>query len=126
MKMRIKDGMRKKRLPKIDDEALEWRVSKCLPELRVKNRVLMHADKLPTGNLRYWSQIPRDVQLIFAEEANRKLSERDLPILDETALLYRLRKYMNHWLKSGLQGQAEDREEVYDDQSPISERTKTR
>ncbi|KAG9388277.1 hypothetical protein A1F94_001169 [Pyrenophora tritici-repentis] len=38
MKTRIKDGMRKKRLPRIDNEALEWRISKCLPELRVKNR----------------------------------------------------------------------------------------
>jgi len=38
MRMRIKDDMRKKRLPRIDDEAIEWRISKCLPELRVKKR----------------------------------------------------------------------------------------
>ncbi|KAI2486961.1 hypothetical protein Ptr902_01094 [Pyrenophora tritici-repentis] len=150
MKTRIKDGMRKKRLPRIDNEALEWRISKCLPELRVKNRdieqihgweettkksfpisllkeaVLTHADKLPAGNLSYWSQIPKDVQLIFAEEANRRLAERGLPILDETALLYRLRKYMNHWLKWGLKGKAKVGQEVRDDQPAVSKRIKGR
>lgn len=38
MKTKIKKNMRKARLPKVDDEAIEWRISKCLPELRVKKR----------------------------------------------------------------------------------------
>ncbi|RMZ74634.1 hypothetical protein GMOD_00003696 [Pyrenophora seminiperda CCB06] len=64
--------------------------------------VLAHVDKIrPITNLRYWSQIPKDVQLQFAEEANKRLAARGLPTLDETALLYRLRKYMNHWIKIG-------------------------
>lgn len=67
----------------------------------LKEAVLAHVDKLPKENLHYWSQIPKDVQLLFAEEANRRLTERGLPILDERALLYRLRKYMNHWIKTG-------------------------
>ena len=69
----------------------------------LKEAVLAHVEKLPKGNLQYWSQIPKDVQLLFAEEANRRLAERGLPILDETALLYRLRKYMNHWIKTGCE-----------------------
>lgn len=38
MRRRIKAGVRKEGLPAIDDEAIEWRISKCLPELRVKRR----------------------------------------------------------------------------------------
>ncbi|EUC45064.1 hypothetical protein COCMIDRAFT_96611 [Bipolaris oryzae ATCC 44560] len=123
---RIRSVLHQEGLPPLDDEAIEWRISKCLPELRVKKRdiehchsweattetkfprqllreaVLAHIDKIPTKNLCYWTQIPQDVRQDVVEEANRRLAEKGMPVVDEAALLYRLRKYMNHWIKSGL------------------------
>lgn len=142
---RIRSALHEEGLPSLDDEAIEWRISKCLPELRVKKRgelslspatqppnaypnsyldiehchsweatteskfprqllreaVLAHIDKIPTKNLCYWTQIPQNVRQDVVEEANRRLAEKGMPVVDEAALLYRLRKYMNHWIKSG-------------------------
>lgn len=35
---RIRSAIHEEGLPPLDDEAIEWRISKCLPELRVKKR----------------------------------------------------------------------------------------
>lgn len=35
---RIRSALHEEGLPSLDDEAIEWRISKCLPELRVKKR----------------------------------------------------------------------------------------
>jgi hypothetical protein len=41
---RIKRAVRKEGLPALDDAAIEWRISKCLPELRVKKRGKLELD----------------------------------------------------------------------------------
>ncbi|KAL1801458.1 hypothetical protein ACET3X_001800 [Alternaria dauci] len=126
---RIKDSAQKHKLPALDDEGIKWRVSKVLPELRHMQRLADHFEewkrmagtrspnrvlgdvfreavnaklqKIPERgkDLRYWTQIPEEVRLEFAKEANKRLLKRGLPTMDIETLLHRLRKRMNHWLK---------------------------
>ncbi|EOA91853.1 hypothetical protein ACJQWK_03862 [Exserohilum turcicum] len=133
MRRQIQTTIREVGLPALDDDAIEWRISKCMPELRVKMRdikhchnweaatrtefprqllreaVLAHSDQIPKENLRYWSHIPEDVRRDIIDDANRRLAEKGMPEVDSKALLYRIRKYMNHWIKKGFVQKPKDR-----------------
>ena len=56
-------------------------------------------EKIPRKGLRYWMDIPEDVRMKLAEDVNRRLDESGLPTMDEEAVLYRLRKHVNHWIR---------------------------
>ncbi|CAG5140670.1 uncharacterized protein ALTATR162_LOCUS759 [Alternaria atra] len=123
---KIRDSVQEEGLPVLDDKGIEWRVSKVLPELRhytrfadqygawettagrtFPNKVIREAcdaniHKIPTKGLRYWTQIPEEIRLELATEVNKRLVESGLPAMDEEALLYRIRKHMNHWIREKL------------------------
>jgi hypothetical protein len=61
---------------------------------------MAHLDKINVNGLRYWTQIPVDVRLELTAEANKRLAARNLAMLDEAAMKYRLRKAMNNWSTS--------------------------
>lgn len=125
MVARIKHALQEQGLPNLNNEAIEWRISKCLPELRVKQRahdeernwaaqqkslikrfppgllrsaVTRHLALLNTAQLQSWSQIPVDMRVELAAEANRQLAERNMPMVDEKIMQYRLRKCVNNWI----------------------------
>ncbi|KAI4950121.1 hypothetical protein J4E91_004777 [Alternaria rosae] len=117
----IRESVMKEGLPPVDDEGIEWRVSKILPELRhyqryqyeaweraaqrpfpfkvLREAVDANMEKIPKKGLRYWTDIPEEVRMNLAEDVNRRLDESDLPMMDEEAVLYRLRKHVNHWIR---------------------------
>jgi hypothetical protein len=69
-----------------------------LSRVLLRAAVTAHIDKTDLNGLRYWSQIPEDVRLEIAAEANRILASRNKPRIDEAAMLYRLRKGMNTYI----------------------------
>ena len=69
-----------------------------LPEGLLREAVTAHIDKINLNGLRYWTQIPVDIRLELAAEANKRLAARNLSMLDEAVMLYRLRKAMNNWI----------------------------
>jgi hypothetical protein len=79
----------------------ETTTSEKFPRQLLRDAVLAHIDKIPKEGLSYWTQIPIQVRRDVVEEANQRLEEKGMPALDEAALLYRMRKYMNHWIKTG-------------------------
>ncbi|KAF7673813.1 hypothetical protein GT037_008428 [Alternaria burnsii] len=121
----IKDAMRKSKLPAIDDQGIEWRVSSVLPSLRHMQRFAdpfkdwqnMAGTKFPhrvfreaidakfrgihakRKDLRCWTQIPEEIRLELAAESNKRLVQLGLPTMDEEVVLEKLRKCMNHWMK---------------------------
>ncbi|KAG9189023.1 hypothetical protein G6011_05891 [Alternaria panax] len=126
---KIRESVQEEGLPALDDGGIEWRLSKVLPELRFyqrfadqyeaweklagttfPNRVLREAhdvnlSKIRAKGFRYWTQIPEKIRIGVAKEANRRLVASGLPTMDEEALLYRLRKHVNHWIRDGRESE---------------------